>query len=80
MIIWGGSRGDVNALADGAACSLSGDQWRDLRGTHPKGRFNGAASWTGQQMVVWGGLEAHGADPSSSGLLYDIANATWREF
>src|SRR6266542_2395536 len=58
MLLWGGVNlgASGSGFADGAAYSPATDAWRPLPATGaPSGRWAHAATWTGHEMLVWGG-------------------------
>jgi len=94
MIVWGGTFGDEfrpedatvptiawQNAADGAAYDLAEGTWRTIAPAPLEGRSGHVAVWTGQEMLVWGGL-AHDGDGQPTdrddGAAYDPATDTWR--
>ena len=90
MIVWGGngwSDQDDGAFADGAAFDPRRNSWRRLAAAPIDPRAGHTALWTGQAMIVWGGI---GRDPSAvgddrttqpergDGAIYDPARDVWR--
>lgn len=83
MIVWGGlGSGSYNYLADGAAYNPNSDEWTSLSlDGAPEARYGHAAVWTGQKMIVWGGIKS-GSSPVeyySSGGVYDPATESWSQ-
>jgi N-acetylneuraminic acid mutarotase len=80
MIVWGGYvYNDINqTLNTGGKYNPSTDSWTAVSTTNaPSPRQNHTAVWTGNQMVVWGGLNL--PDPANShlntGARYDPATS-----
>jgi hypothetical protein len=86
FIVWGGSgtppTGTTTATTDsraGAAYDPSTDTWRRIAGAPLDPRLAPAAVWTGQEMLVWGGLPvANAVDPSNEAAAYRPATDSWR--
>ncbi len=92
MIIWGGgdTRTNWNAppvLGDGFAYNPSTDSWRTISNLGaPSARAKALFAWTGEEMLVWGGLNNTSTirvgDPNRkylvSGAAYDPNTDTWR--
>jgi hypothetical protein len=56
--------------------------WRSIAVAPIPGRTDFGVVWTGQQMIVWGGLEDAGrgdSRASASGAMYTPANDSWTE-
>jgi len=51
----GSTHGRSVTLNDGAAFDLSPNDWRMLPEAPVKSRALHAATWTGEEMIVWGG-------------------------
>lgn len=86
MLIWGGYT-DAQSIYQGAyndACLNSGgrydpasDTWQHISTSGaPSKRFNHAALWTGERMLIWGGNDETKA--LNDGGLYDPITDTWR--
>jgi N-acetylneuraminic acid mutarotase len=52
--------------------------WRKVPAAPVAGRFGHAATWTGREMVVWGGQADYEAPLGNDGAAYDPAAGTWR--
>jgi N-acetylneuraminic acid mutarotase len=80
MIVWGGMSCDPlkpGYLNDGARYDPIANTWTPLAKTGaPTPRSASAATWTGQQMIVWGGY--WGGGEQSDGGRYDPAADTWQ--
>ena len=75
MIVWGGI--DGVALGDGAAFDPSQNSWTAVSSVGaPAARFNHAALWTGQEMLILDG--STGATELPSGSAYDPGAGRWR--
>jgi hypothetical protein len=59
-------RTDLTLLEDGAAYDPATDRWRTLEPVSLLGRGFPVTTWTGQEMVVWGGLVAVSSPASAS--------------
>lgn len=61
MIVWGGkytSGGEWIELDDGAHYNPSTDKWTTMDNTGaPSPRYMHSAVWTGNEMIVWGGMK-----------------------
>lgn len=79
MLLWGGTvagtAGEV-AFADGAAYDPAAGTWRPLAAAPLSGRFDMVATWTGSELVVWGGRA--GATNLDDGAAYDPGTDAWR--
>lgn len=87
-LVWGGSGacGGSAACGDGAAYDAGSDRWSPLGSAGaPSARYLHTAVWTGQRMLVWGGIGGGGAAgcgpkagaPCGDGAAYDPAGDTW---
>lgn len=79
MIVWGGaSTVSGGPLDTGARYTPGSDQWSGIStGDHlPAARFHNAAVWTGNQMIVWGGIGGIGVAIDSGGI-YTPATNLW---
>jgi len=82
LLVWGGASGaeDRQLHADGAAYDPGSGAWRLLPASPLSPRVGQAAVWTGTEMVIWGGDQRGGANPSSAtgdGAAYDPATNRW---
>lgn len=86
MIVWGGTRTDGKrvALPGGAAYDLSTHRWRRIAPAPIEARYHHVSVWTGEEMLVWGGVSPRTA-PGRTGLrlhydgaAYDPARDRWR--
>lgn len=80
LLIWGGE-GAAGCLNTGAQLLFSNGivatQWVAINASNaPAARYGHSAVWTGDQMLVWGGLGSNGS-PLASGGAYDPASDTW---
>jgi hypothetical protein len=85
MIVWGGD--DMperyHQLGDGARYHPGDETWRPVTvRSAPRARYLHGAVWTGQEMIVWGGLGCgvtSGGDPvpCDDGARYDPRADTW---
>jgi N-acetylneuraminic acid mutarotase len=89
MVIWGGSIWNGNefgqSFRDGARYNPATDHWSALTtngAPHPSSRP--ATAWTGNEMIVWGGLDwgarTVGGNPPSAptSARYDLAADSWK--
>ena len=63
LIVWGGSSGadlQMEIFGDGAAYAPGMDRWRSLSPAPIGSRYGHEAVWTGDEMLVWGGIAATG--------------------
>lgn len=82
MILWGGccGGGSRGSEAPGAIYDGEADRWMPL-GPGPAGnRYNHTAVWTGEEMIVWGGVEGDSYPERllTDGAAYDPGSDTWR--
>ena len=87
MLVWGGDGCPANRLpepdsapwgacGDGAAYDPELDRWRPISRTGaPSPRVGHTAVWTGQKMVIWGGLEGDGT--RGNGASYVLSTDSW---
>jgi hypothetical protein len=55
VLVWGGTPGTFdNYFGDGAAYDPAADRWRRLPSM--SARFTNGGVWTGQELLVWGGI------------------------
>lgn len=78
MIIFGGhiSPDNNDYIGDAAAYNPTTDSWRELPGAGLPPRMGAAALWTGDRLVVWGGVNTNGW--LGDGAIYDPATDSWR--
>ena len=87
LVVWGGIGDDLVVHADGAAYDPHSERWRALPPA-PQRQFleegNGSAVWTGQELLIWGGMtpvsgtRRVGSLRRGDGLAYDPATRSWR--
>ncbi|HVY45301.1 MAG TPA: hypothetical protein VHB21_05450 [Minicystis sp.] len=81
VIVWGGETcdgplGSGCLTSSGAVWDRATDTWTATSAVGaPSPRVNPAAVWTGSEMIVWGGANAHAL---ADGAIYDPASDTWR--
>lgn len=79
MILWGGSFAGVRTNY-GARYNPSTNSWF-AGGTDTTmigdGRTSTAGVWTGNEMIVWGGLKPYSSVPTNSGAIYYPATDSW---
>jgi hypothetical protein len=81
LLVWGGfaSTDGFVEFADGAAYDPVSDTWRELPDAGIAGRLGHSAVWTGDAMLVWGGVTDFGCQTGSSdGAVYESATDQWR--
>jgi len=83
VLVWGGEDWEnwwsFTVVADGAAFNPETSAWRELTTERqPAPRELHTAVWVGDEMVVWGGIDA---DESAfrNGGIYDPASDYWRD-
>jgi hypothetical protein len=80
LIIWGGARGEGRSrktLASGGSYRPGQGRWYALPSQGaPSARFGHTAVWTGEEMIVWGGMSA-GGTRMNSGARYNPVTRTW---
>ena len=59
-----------NFFATGAAYDPQRKRWRQLPPAPISGRYQNAAVWTGEGLLVWGGGCCRGAGYHTDGALY----------
>lgn len=79
-LIWGG-KGGTSAndfmLANGAAFSVNDNQWTPIpNGGLLQHRVRPMSAWTGQDFIIWGGVDPTG--PVNSGAIFRPATQQWR--
>ncbi len=75
MLVWGGELGNgSHARPDnGAAYDPATDSWTELPGSPSWSLASHSAIWTGEEMIVWGGVGMEG-----DGAAFDPRSNTWR--
>ena len=76
MIVWGGENG-VTPLQTGGRYRPSNDTWYATNTDdpdRPSMRSYHTAVWTGQFMLIWGGLDPW---PANTGAMYDPTSDAW---
>lgn len=79
MIVWGGaSTGSGGPLATGGRYTPGTDQWAETStgANAPAARYHHAATWTGTQMLVWGGIGVN-FSVLSTGAVYTPGSNLW---
>ncbi len=78
MVVWGGvdpTQGGMQGLNTGGRYDPEADAWSGMTTSGaPRGRSWHTAIWSGNRMIVWGGM---GGAPVNSGGVYDPATDTW---
>ncbi|PYT17129.1 MAG: hypothetical protein DMF51_03185 [Acidobacteria bacterium] len=80
MLVWGGYDGNPSApFATGARYDPRTDSWTPISGSNaPSGRYIHAATWTGSEMLIWGGLgNGSGNGSLNSGARYEPKSDVW---
>jgi N-acetylneuraminic acid mutarotase len=82
LVVWGGSRPDPTrseAMADGAAYDPATDEWRTVRESPLSPRVDHRLTWTGSEVLIWGGATGDGAGGQAliDGASYDPSTDTW---
>jgi N-acetylneuraminic acid mutarotase len=78
MIVWGGHDG-TSAINTGSRFDPIANTWRPTKTTGaPSKRSRHGATWTGTEMVVWGGFEELGTY-TNSGKRYNPVNDLWSD-
>jgi hypothetical protein len=85
LLVWGGHSGPHGAVVhgDGAAYDPARRAWRRLPPAPLTPRTGAAATWTGRELLVWGGHDHLGGNTgvlhvAADGAAYDPARGTWR--
>jgi N-acetylneuraminic acid mutarotase len=85
LLVWGGQSGPHNAVVhdDGAAYDPAHRVWRELPPAPLTPRTGVAATWTGRELIVWGGydhlsMDTGGLHVAGDGAAYDPARQAWR--
>lgn len=76
VIVWGGccGPGGKGSRAEGMRYDPIENEWRAMADSPLSRRGGHSAAWTGEEMIVWGGLRGR-----SDGAAYDPERDTWRE-
>jgi N-acetylneuraminic acid mutarotase len=85
MIVWGGDDNPerFHSLGDGARYNPATDQWTPVsKDGAPLARYAHTATWTGREMIIWGGIGCAtapdgGAVICNDGGRYDPALDKW---
>ncbi len=79
MIVWGGSSYS-RSRADGAAYNPATDSWRKLLPAPLRPRHYRSATWTGSEVIVFGGYDFHRTfrDGASGGASFIHMTTTQR--
>ncbi len=84
VLLWGGQQPDPGppssyvCVGTGLRYDPTLDAWSSISTTGaPAGRCNHTAVWTGDRMVVWGGVPYGGATEFNDGGRYDPVSQTW---
>src|SRR6185503_18195226 len=83
MIVWGGytttaSTGAVFGTRSGGRYDPAADTWAPITLTGaPSTRYNQSGVWTGNSMVIWGGLGGSPVVGINSGAFYDPGGDVW---
>ena len=76
MIVWGGS-GDGSQLNTGGRYNPGTNSWTATSTTDaPASRYGHTAVWTGNQMIVWGGVD-EALNYSNTGGRYNPITNSW---
>lgn len=77
MLVWGGESGDGgHAKPDnGAAYDPRADRWTELPSSPYWSLASHSAIWTGEEMIVWGGV---GVGMYDRGAAFDPRSGAWR--
>jgi hypothetical protein len=75
MIVWGGEGDEAGStlFSDGAAYDPDEDSWRLLAAAPLSGRRNHVAAWTGDEMLIVGGVDER------DGASYEPKSDTWTQ-
>ncbi len=85
MLVWGGSSAAAPAQetilhADGAAYDPESRTWRRLPAAPLTARQYASATWTGTELVIWGGYtNADGSTIANDGAAYNPVTNRWRK-
>jgi N-acetylneuraminic acid mutarotase len=85
LLVWGGQSGphDLVVRGEGAAYDPVRHLWRELPPAPLTPRTLAAATWTGRELIIWGGYDHLAMDPgglhvAGDGAAYDPARGAWR--
>jgi N-acetylneuraminic acid mutarotase len=80
MIIWGGGPNESGLTNTGALYDPVADVWTGATSINnaPSSRLGHTAVWTGNRMIVWGGLLDVFHNVTASGGTYDPASNSWQ--
>ena len=77
VVVWGGEGlGSKRVLADGATYDTVDDRWQPMPDAPIAGRVAAATTWTGTEVVIWGGLSGRRA--LDDGAAYNPRTRRWR--
>jgi N-acetylneuraminic acid mutarotase len=74
VIVWGGVAG--TAFNDGARYNPTTDKWASMAATSLAGRERFSLTWTGKEMIIWGG-DPYGPSGYNDGAVYSAAGNSW---
>ena len=81
MVVWGGTRAETDGAAgwaDGAAYDPASDRWRPIPEAPIGARIDFGAAWTGEELVIVGGVGMYGAARPGMAAAYSPADDRWR--
>jgi len=77
LMVWGGRGPSRQLLGDGAVLDLAAGTWTSIGSTGaPTARYRASGVWTGDELVVAGGVDASGA--ISGGHAWKRTSGVWR--
>jgi N-acetylneuraminic acid mutarotase len=77
-LVWGGV-GAAGHFDDGFIYDVEANTWEEISSVDaPTARERHTAVWTGEKMLIWGGIDADGLLLSTGGV-YDLETDTWEE-
>ena len=80
LIVWGGSDGSYTYFGNGSRYDPTEDTWEEVPQAYnsPSNRANATSVWTGNEMVIWGGLSQSSPEPKlNSGGRYNPSTGSW---
>jgi N-acetylneuraminic acid mutarotase len=86
MIVWGGTTDTTslnffnlnNYVTTGSRYDPASDTWSALPSANaPSVRAAYASAWTGQELLIWGGLAQNGSVDLDTGARYNLQNNVW---